>query len=181
MKEIMISCHLGDSTEPIDKAEFAFINDKTANHVAQFHRSLPNYEATPLVKLPGLASYAIAKYLGGILGLGDDELQFNKILGQKAKYENTTFVTATDGNHGRAVAWSAKLFGCKAVVYMPQGSSPVRLEAIKELGAEASITTMNYDDTVIHANQKALEKGWILLQDTAWEGYQDIPIHIMQG
>ncbi len=208
MKGITISCQLGDSTETIDKEELAFINDKTANHVNQFHRSLPNYKATPLVKLSGLASYlginglyikdeshrfdlnafkvlgasyAIAKYLGRIVGLGDDELQFHKILDQKARYEKTTFVTATDGNHGRAVAWTANLFGCKAVVYMPQGSSPARLEAIKKYGAEASITTMNYDDTVIHANQKAREKGWILLQDTAWEGYQDIPIHIMQG
>ncbi len=64
---------------------------------------------------------------------------------------------------------------------MPKGSSPTRLEAIKKYGAEASITAQNYDDTVNYANQKAQEEGWILIQDTAWQGYEKIPLQIMQG
>ena len=64
---------------------------------------------------------------------------------------------------------------------MPKGSSPTRLKAIINYGAEASITTLNYDDTVIYAKQKAQEEGWILLQDTSWEGYEKVPQYIMQG
>ncbi len=96
-------------------------------------------------------------------------------------YENITFVTATDGNHGRAVACAAKLLGCKSVVYMPKDSSPARLEAIRNFGAKAPIIIMNYDDTVIYAKQKAQEEGWVLLQDTSWQGYEIVPRRIMQG
>ncbi len=127
------------------------------------------------------ASYAIAKHLAEVLELEDNELSFHEIISNKSKYENVTFVTATDGNHGRAVAWVAKLFGCKSVVYMPKGSSNARLEAICGFGSEASITMLNYDDTVTHAEQKAGENGWVLLQDTSWEGYEKVPQHIMQG
>lgn len=208
MNKDAISCQINDLTEIVDPSLFAFANVKIANNVGKFHRSLPNYTPTPLVKLSRLASrlgikellikdeshrfdlnafkvlgasYAIAKYLGEILELKDDELTFGKILAKQSRYKNITFVTATDGNHGRAVAWSTKLFGCKSVAYMPKGSSPTRLEAIKNYGTEASITTLNYDDTVIHAKHKAREEGWILLQDTSWEGYEKVPLHIMQG
>jgi diaminopropionate ammonia-lyase len=92
-----------------------------------------------------------------------------------------TFVTATDGNHGRAVAWSAKHFGCKAVVYMPEGSSDFRLQAIQQLHADAEITNVNYDDTVKYAESQALTNNWILLQDSSWPGYVDVAEHIMMG
>ncbi len=208
MNKDAISCLLNNIPETLDSFLFAFANKQTANSVFNFHSSLPNYSSTPLVKLSSLAgylgikeilvkdeskrfdlnafkvlgaSYAIAKYLGELLELKDDDLTFNKILDKQSMYKHITFVTATDGNHGRAVAWSAKLFGCKSVVYMPLGSSPSRLEAIKSYGAEASITSQNYDETVNYANQKAQEEGWILIQDTAWEGYEKVPLHIMQG
>jgi diaminopropionate ammonia-lyase len=208
MNKQVISCLLNKIHEPLDPAIFSFAEKKTAKNVFNFHSSLPKYEPTPLVKLSSLAgylgikeilikdeskrfdlnafkvlgaSYAIAKYLGDLLELSEEELSFNKIFENKPKYRHITFVTATDGNHGRAVAWSAKLFGCKAVVYMPKGSSSTRLEAIKKHGAEASITAQNYDDTVNYANQKAQEEGWILIQDTAWQGYEKIPLQIMQG
>ena len=92
-----------------------------------------------------------------------------------------TFVTATDGNHGRGVAWAARLLGQKAVVYMPKGSAAERLENIRAQGAQAEITEYNYDDAVRLANRMAEEHGWILIQDTAWPGYEEIPAHIMQG
>ena len=92
-----------------------------------------------------------------------------------------TFVTATDGNHGRGIAWTARKLGQRCVVYMPKGSAEERLENIKKLGAEAYITDMNYDDAVRHAKKMADEKGWIMVQDTAWEGYEQIPSYIMQG
>ncbi len=208
MNKDEISCQINDLTEILNPSLFAFANVETAKNVGKFHNSLPNYTPTPLVKLSRLASrlgikellikdeshrfdlkafkvlgasYAIAKYLGEILELKDDELTFGKILAKQSRYKNITFVAATDGNHGRAVAWSAKLFGCKSVVYMPKGSSPTRLKAIKNYGSEALITNLNYDDTVIHAKQKAQEEGWILLQDTSWEGYEKVPLYIMQG
>ncbi|NEQ51509.1 MAG: diaminopropionate ammonia-lyase, partial [Leptolyngbya sp. SIO3F4] len=208
MNKDAISCQVQNVTEIPEPTLFAFANEETANYVSKFHGSLPNYSPTPLVRLSNLAnylgiseilvkdesqrlelnafkvlgaSYAISKYLGKVLQLDKDELTFSRILTEKSKYEHITFVTATDGNHGRAVAWSANLFGCKSVVYLPKGSSSARLEAIGNYGATVSITTMNYDDTVLYAAQKAQEEGWILLQDTSWEGYEEIPTHIMQG
>lgn len=208
MNKQAISCLLNNISETLDSSAFAFADKKTADSVFNFHSSLPHYTPTPLVKLSSLAdylgikeilikdeskrfdlnafkvlgaSYAIALYLGDFLGLDEEDITFSKIVDQQASYQHITFVTATDGNHGRAVAWSANLFGCKAVVYMPKGSSPTRLEAIKNYGAEASITSLNYDDTVSYSNQKALEEGWILIQDTAWAGYEKIPLQIMQG
>jgi diaminopropionate ammonia-lyase len=185
-----------------------FASGEVAAVVARFHQSLPDYQPTPLINLAHLAtrlgieslhvkdeshrfglnafkvlgaSYAIARYLGKLLGLDDNELTFESIVSRQPEYGATTFVTATDGNHGRAVAWAARIFGCQSVVYLPRGSSPARLKAIQEFGAEAEISHLNYDDTVLHASIVAHEKGGVLLQDTSWPGYEEIPIHIMQG
>ena len=208
MNENDISCLVNLSFKELNSTLLAFADLKTGRNVSQFHHTLPNYLPTPLVKLSQLAnflkikhllikdesqrfdlnafkvlgaSYAIAKYLVKLLGLAESELTFDRIIANKAKYRNVTFVTATDGNHGRAVAWVTKLFGCKSVVYMPKGSTKARLEAICSFGAEAYITELNYDDTVTYAQQQAQNNGWVLLQDTSWEGYEEVPRHIMQG
>ncbi|MDZ7665557.1 MAG: diaminopropionate ammonia-lyase [Desulfotignum sp.] len=208
MTENKILCQINDLSNAPGAALFDVANEETTRHVYHFHCSLPGYRPTPLVRLPALAgylgikelfvkdenhrfdlkafkvlgaSYAMAKCLGEVIGLGDDEVTYPNIIARKPAYEHLTFVTATDGNHGRAVAWAAKLFGCNAVVYLPKGSSSVRLEAIRKYGATASITEMNFDDSVMHASQKAQENGWTLLQDTSWEGYEKVPRHIMQG
>ena len=205
---IEISCQLNNIKHKLDSSLFDFANDKIATSVANFHESLPNYKSTPLVRLSSLAdklgidellikdesqrfelnafkilgaSYAIAKVLGNKLNLGDYELTYERILSEKSKFQEITFVTATDGNHGRAVAWTAEKFNCKAIVYMPKGSSLARLKAIKQFGSEASITDKNYDDTVIYAEKMGKDNGWVLLQDTSWDGYEEVPIHIMQG
>ncbi len=73
-------------------------------------------------------------------------------------------MTATDGNHGRGVAWAAEQLGLRAVVYMPKGSSPVRAQNIRRHGAECTITELNYDDTVRLAAKTAREQGWVLLR-----------------
>ena len=118
--------------------------------VKYFHQSLPGYLPTPLVNLEELASrlgidalmikdeskrfglkafkvlgasYAIAKEIEERHGLHDKELNFDAITAHKRALASLTFVTATDGNHGRAVAWCAEKFGCKAVVFMPKGTS----------------------------------------------------------
>ena len=99
----------------------------------------------------------------------------------REKLGELTFVTATDGNHGRGVAWAARQLGHKSVVYMPKGSAQERLDNIRAQGAQAEITDLNYDDAVRLAEQMGKEHGWILVQDTAWPGYEEIPAWIMEG
>eukprot|EP00929_Paragymnodinium_shiwhaense_P076984 TRINITY_DN3961_c0_g1_i1.p1 TRINITY_DN3961_c0_g1~~TRINITY_DN3961_c0_g1_i1.p1 ORF type:complete len:836 (-),score=212.37 TRINITY_DN3961_c0_g1_i1:296-2728(-) len=109
----------------------------------------------------------------------EDALEVQRLYQQR--FGTTVFVTATDGNHGRGVAWAAKRFGQKAVVYMPKGSAQQRLQHLLDLGAEAEITSLNYDDTVEMAFKQGREKGWVVLQDTTGPGYTEIPEWIMQG
>ena len=181
-----------------------------AKTVHAFHMSFPEYSVTPLVDLRNLAqmlevtsihvkdesyrfglnafkvlggSYCIGSYIASVLGKDINELSYDKITSSQVrnKLGNLTFVTATDGNHGRGIAWTASRLGQKSVVYMPKGSSLERLNNIKALGAEASITDLNYDDAVRLANKMAEKYGWIMVQDTAWEGYELIPGWIMEG
>ena len=128
-------------------------------------------------------SYAMARYMAEKLQTDISELPFEKITSQAIREQlgNVTFATTTDGNHGRGVAWTARQLGQKSVVYMPKGSALRRLENIRAEGAEAKITDYNYDDAVRMIAEESKEKGWIMVQDTAWEGYEDIPTWIMQG
>lgn len=181
-----------------------------AEKTTRFHSGLPGYAPTPLVSRDALAaklgvgklwvkdesrrfglnafkalggSYAIGQYLAEKLGKPIEELSFEELCSPQARRAlgEITFVTATDGNHGRGVAWAARLLGQKAVVYMPRGSAQERLENIRAQGAQAEITEYNYDDAVRLADRMAHERGWVLVQDTAWPGYETIPAHIMQG
>lgn len=92
-----------------------------------------------------------------------------------------TFSTATDGNHGRAVAWVSKIANKKCVVFVPGGTAQSRIEAIESEGAKVIEIHGNYDETCAFATKTSLEKGWQLVQDTGWEGYEDIPAQIMAG
>ncbi len=194
--EFAESCHL--------------VSQEVGHRTMDFHKTIPNYAPTPLVSLPSLAetlgvgtlyvkdeshrfglnafkglggSYAIGQTIASRLGKPLETLTFEELASEETreKIGTLTFVTATDGNHGRGVAWAAQQLGHRAVVYMPKGTALERLENIQVLGAEASITEMNYDDAVRHAAQMAERHGWILVQDTAWEGYEATPTHIMQG
>lgn len=111
------------------------------------------------------------------------DLPYEKISSEEMKQQvgDITFVTATDGNHGRGIAWTAERLGQKSVVYMPRSSAQERLENIQKLGADASILELNYDDAVRFASSTSEKNDWVLVQDTAWEGYEDIPLRIMQG
>lgn len=132
------------------------------------------------------ASFAVARIAAGKLpGAGDakklpalGELR-DKLM--SAGIGPLTFVTATDGNHGRAVAWSARMLGSKAVVFMPKGAAGSRVEAIRNEGAEVIVTDSNYDEAVRTASAYASEAGGVIVQDTAWEGYTEVPDMIMQG
>ena len=187
-----------------------FLRDKEISKVKGFHESIPQYERTPLVKLENLAkmlgikgvylkdesyrfglnafkvlggSFAMAKYMADKLGKDISELPYEKLISDEVRNElgDITFFTATDGNHGRGVAWTANKLKQKSVVYMPKGSSLIRLNNIKAEGAKASITELNYDDAVRLATEDAAKVGGLVVQDTAWEGYEDIPAWIMQG
>lgn len=192
------------------KYNLDFLNLESAKKVQSFHASFPVYKETPLVELKHTAksmglgniyikdesyrfglnafkvlggSYAIGNYLAKRLGKSITEMPYKKLVSGEIKRElgDITFVTATDGNHGRGVAWTAKQLQQKSVVYMPKGSAEERLMNIRAEGADASITDLNYDEAVRLANSQAEQKGWVMVQDTAWEGYEDIPGWIMQG
>lgn len=187
-----------------------FLNLSHVQKVKAFHQSFPQYRETPLVELKNLAqklhlknffvkdesyrfglnafkvlggSFAIGKYIAQKLNLNIEDLSYEKLISPEIhqKIGDITFVTATDGNHGRGVAWTANQLKQKSVVYMPKGSSPERLKNIQAENADASITDLNYDDAVRLANANAEKYGWIVVQDTSWPGYQDIPRWIIQG
>jgi diaminopropionate ammonia-lyase len=102
--------------------------------------------------------------------------------GDYASVTRTVTVTcATDGNHGRSVAWGAQLFGCNCVIYVHEGVSEARRTAIARYGAEVIRVPGNYDDSVRHAAVEAARRGWTVVSDTTYEGYRDIPIDVMHG
>lgn len=192
------------------KTDLTFLSQPVEEKVKAYHMSFPVYQETPLAHLQETArslgvsdmyvkdesyrfglnafkvlggSYAMGHYLADRLGKDMDEVTYDFLTSQSTRdaLGDITFVTATDGNHGRGVAWTARQLKQHAVVYMPEGSAVERLRNIQAEGADASITDLNYDDAVRLANRQAEEKGWVMVQDTAWDGYENIPRWIMQG
>lgn len=94
---------------------------------------------------------------------------------------NITFCAATDGNHGRGLAWVAKQVGAKCVILAPKTLSKFRCEFIKGLGAELILISGTYEDAIIEMLNLAKEKKWIEISDTARLDYTEIPLKIMQG
>ena len=177
-----------------------------AKQARAFHCQIDGYQPTPLVSLPLLAnrlgvksilvkdeskrfglnayktlggSYALGRLLAKHLNIDIADIDLATVASKLNK--PLVVSTATAGNHGTGVAWAAQKMGQKAVVYMPKGSSLISAERIRKLGAECIITDVNYDDTVRLANKTAAENGWTLVQDTAWDGYEEIPTWISQG
>jgi diaminopropionate ammonia-lyase len=176
-----------------------------------FHRSFPQYSQTPLAELNELADYlglndfyvkdesyrfglnafkvlggsfAMANYIAEKLGKDVSELTYDVLTSDELRKEfgQATFFTATDGNHGRGVAWAANKLGQKAVVLMPKGSTQTRKENIEKEGAKVTVEEVNYDECVRMANKMAEEtENGVMVQDTAWDGYEKIPTWIMQG
>ena len=176
-----------------------------------FHKSFPQYEVTPLTRLSKLAdylglkrlyvkdesyrfglnafkvlggSYAIARYIAQQTGKDVSEIPYDVLTSEKLREEfgQAAFFTATDGNHGRGVAWAANKLGQKCTVRMPKGSTQTRLNNIAKENATVTIEDLNYDECVRMAAKEAenTEHG-VIIQDTAWEGYEEIPTWIMQG
>ncbi|MGH1480071.1 MAG: diaminopropionate ammonia-lyase [Geminicoccales bacterium] len=92
-----------------------------------------------------------------------------------------TVTSATDGNHGRSVAWGAELFGCKAILYIHATVSEGRKRAMEALGAEVRRIDGNYDDSVRQCAADAADHGWTVISDTSYPGYTEIPKDVMQG
>jgi diaminopropionate ammonia-lyase len=94
---------------------------------------------------------------------------------------NFTVTCASAGNHGKAVARGAQMFGCRCVVYLPARTSPHRVEAIRALGATTVAVAGSFDDGVLRAAGDAKEKGWAVVADTTFPGYEEVPRYIMRG
>lgn len=193
-----------------EKNRLEIFDQNILQEVMKFHRSFPMYSVTPLRDMKALAgelglgrvyvkdesyrfglnsfkvlggSYAIGSYLSRKLERSISEMPYEVLISDQIRSQlgEMVFITVTDGNHGRGVAWTANQLKQKSVVLMPKGSSLERLENIKAEGADAYITDMNYDDAIRKASNMGVERGWVIVQDTAWEGYEDIPTWIMQG
>jgi len=179
--------------------------------VRAFHKSFPQYEPTPLASmrqaakrlgLKGLfvkdesyrfglnafkvlgGSYAVASEIAAAIGRDVSETDYDYLTGGRLREEfgQATFFTATDGNHGRGVAWSARVLGQKAVVLMPKGTVKSRFDNIAKEEAKVTIEDANYDECVRRASALAAQaEHGVVVQDTAWAGYEEIPCRIMQG
>ena len=131
------------------------------------------------------ASYAIYRFLKGECERRQKK-PFNIVDIMKAGTDSPiagqyTFCTATDGNHGRAVAWTAGQVFQKSVIYMPKGTVPARIQNIESEGARVEIIDGTYDDAVHKIAEDAAVNGWQVIADTAYPGYLTIPGWIMAG
>lgn len=178
-----------------------------APQLLDFHRSIPGYAPTRLVELPALArelgaarvwvkeesaryglpafkmlgaGHAIARALSARLG-AEGVLPFDEIAARVEETGVRELVAATDGNHGRAVAHTAALVGMPARIFLPEGVSDEAIAGIRSEGAEATVLALPYDDVVAHAAQQGQAEGSLLVQDTSWEGYEEIPAWIVEG
>lgn len=194
-----------------EDTNLAIMSIEEGEKARAFHQSFPQYEVTPLTELPLMAdhlglgtlfvkdesyrfglnafkvlggSYSMAKYVAQKLGKDVSELTYDVFTSEALRKEfgQATFFTATDGNHGRGVAWAAKRLGQKAVIFMPKGTTETRLKNIEKEGATVTIEELNYDDCVRKAVAEAAKvDNGVVVQDTAWDGYEEIPSWIMQG
>lgn len=193
-----------------EKVNIEDFSSEQARKIKSFHESFDQYERTPLAVYPNTAkeiglknfyvkdeskrfglnafkvlggSYAMGKYIADLLKKDISEVDYAYLISDEVKdlLGDITFVTATDGNHGRGVAWTANQLRQKSIVFMPKGSAEERVRNIEKENSEVRVLDKNYDDAVREANSLAEENGYVIVQDTSWEGYEDIPLWIMQG
>ena len=167
-------------------------NVETARRARHFHRQLPSFRQTPLVSLSHLAqmmgvegiyvkdesqrlelnsfkamggSFAIFRFLQKKLGLSDDEMTY-KFLISKECHDMTgtlTFASATDGNHGKGIAWASRMLGHKCNIYVHRDTSQARIDAIRMFGANVTVVDGNYDDAVRQCAEDASDNGWYVI------------------
>ncbi len=190
--------------------EIKLFNQDIADKVIRFHKSFPQYEQTPLISLSSLAkklgvggiyvkdeskrfglnafkvlggSYAIAKYIAKILNEPEDKISYAFLTSDeiKNKIKGLTIVTATDGNHGKGIAWTARQLNLPCKVFVPRNTTEERIKNIRLEGAEVFRTDWDYDDTLRYAVKVAEDIGGTIIQDTTWGDYEEIPTWTMQG
>ena len=189
-------------------ASLTINNFPLGNEAFEFHKKLPGYHVSSVIDVSTIAaelhvekvwvkdessrfglpafkvlgaSYAIYKTL--IKMLGREIEQWNTFEDLKKCFEPLnplTFIAATDGNYGRAVARMARLLGFSSHIFVPKGTIQARIDAIKNEGALVTIVNGTYDDAVIETRRIASDHN-IVISDTAWEGYTEIPLWIMEG
>jgi diaminopropionate ammonia-lyase len=182
----------------------------TFNLARSFHCSLPGYKISPLKNLARLAamtgvggiwvkdesarlslnsfkvlggSFAIYRHIKSRLGADARQMPFAELTADavRPRLGEITFAAATDGNHGRGVAWSATQLGYESVIYVHKLTSQNRIQAIERNGARVVVVDGTYDDAVRQVDADARQHGWQVISDTSWEGYTDIPLWVMQG
>ncbi len=194
---------------PSSAAVARFFPPDNAAQARQYHMQMPGYRMTPLKGLTRLASrlglggiwvkdeaerfdlgsfkvlggsFAIFRHvrerLGAPASFSHEDLASD---GVRKQLERITFAAATDGNHGRGVAWAAREVGASSVIYVHWRTSRSRIEAIERTGAKVVIIHGTYDDAVRQVVRDAAANGWQVISDTAWPGYEDIPTWVMQG
>lgn len=191
------------------KAQQMFTVDR-ARDARKFHRQIPGYNVTPLLALPNLAellgiggiyvkneakrlnmnsfkvmggSYAVYNLIRQLLGREGENLSFEYLKSAECHLTlgDVVFCSATDGNHGRGLAWTCKQLGFPCKIYVHSETSQPRIDAITKFGAQVTVVDGNYDDAVRQAAADAKANGWYVVSDTSWPGYEEIPTWIMQG
>ena len=173
-----------------------------------FHRRMPAYLATPLFDCPILAErYGVGRVLVKaetqrlglpsfkILGaswatyralcdhLGFDPepwLNINDLARRISYLKPFRLAAATDGNHGRAVAFMARLLGFQCHIFVPAGTVPARIHAIQNEGAEVTVVEGDYDAAVARSAEEAGER-CLVISDTSWPGYDTTPRRVVEG
>ena len=174
-------------------------------------QSWAGYEPTPLTALTGLAealgvetilykdesprfglgsfkalggAYAVYRLLARMAQNADNPEPTSAALRSGAYdelFKDVTISSATDGNHGRSVAWGAKQFNCRCVIYIHAGVSKGREQALLDLGAEVVRVQGNYDASVHQCAQDSARNGWYVVSDTSYDGYEEVPHDVMEG
>lgn len=202
---------LASREAPWTAAQDAILSDAGLEAARATITGWPDYAPTPLHDLKGLAAELgigglYFKDEGGRFGLGSFKAlggayavarllqkQIGQALGRAVSMDEVTqgahpdlaagitVCCATDGNHGRSVAWGAQTFGCKCVIFIHATVSENRKAAIEAYGAEVRRCEGNYDDSVRIAQETAAREGWFVVSDTSYPGYMEVPKDVMQG
>jgi diaminopropionate ammonia-lyase len=209
VNDALLANTLPSHNAPLDPADAAALGPEGTQAALDWFST--RGEATLLVALPGLAAKLgigalHAKNEGLRLGLGSFKalggayavarlvleaagaklghvLDYPDLASEpvRAVAATMTFACATDGNHGRSVAWGASLVGARAVIFVHAHVSDARVAAIARYGAEIVRVDGSYDDSVREAARVAEREGWTIVSDTSWPGYEAIPLMVMQG
>jgi len=202
---------LAGKDHPWTSDQDAILNDAALGVARDTIGSWPGYAVTPLVALDGLAAqtgvaaihykdegarfdlrsfkalggaYAVARLLQSKVSASlGQPVDMSEIVDRKHPEiaSGITVCCATDGNHGRSVAWGAETFGCRCEIFIHATVSEGRKIAIEAFGADVRRCAGNYDDSVREAQETASREGWCVVSDTSYPGYLEVPKDVMQG